>query len=431
MKTHLLLPTALLLLTHCAASSDPSNPEASGGTAQAGTSGSAGSAGNSTAATGGGSGTAGSGNTAGHSGQAGTGGTSNNAGTAGSSGMAGNAGTSAVGKVPVVNEVSVEGTDWIELYNPYNETIAVGGLRIADFDSATMGPKLPDAVAIPSDATMAPHSFLVIDAGVDSPLAGFQTACPSSGVPNCLQASFKLSSTDGDTVCVVDQDDNVVAQLSVPPNAVAANQTWARLPDSSDYIAPALPTPGATNMALPTSGCGNNAIDNSEVCDGTDLGTETCISLGFATGTLACAADCMSFDDSDCDQGSPDVVINEVTSTMPDRIELYNRGNAAQNLQGWSIIDSDPANTPFVFGPGASLGAGQRIVLTGEGMDFSFGLKGSSPGDSVVLTDDNGDLVDSVTWSNDEATISLCRFPDGAQAFVACAETFGTPNHLP
>src|SRR5689334_7365582 len=47
-------------------------------------------------------------------------------------------------------------------------------------------------------------------------------------------------------------------------------------------------------------GCGNAMLDDGEVCDGTELGDATCESEGFASGTLACAADCTAFDTSMC-----------------------------------------------------------------------------------------------------------------------------------
>jgi hypothetical protein len=45
--------------------------------------------------------------------------------------------------------------------------------------------------------------------------------------------------------------------------------------------------------------CGNGAIDGAEKCDGAALGGATCESLGFASGTLACAIGC-GFDTSGC-----------------------------------------------------------------------------------------------------------------------------------
>ncbi len=51
-----------------------------------------------------------------------------------------------------------------------------------------------------------------------------------------------------------------------------------------------------------TSGpvCGNNLIESPEVCDGSDLGGQTCVSQGFAGGTLACNASCSAFVTSGC-----------------------------------------------------------------------------------------------------------------------------------
>ena len=46
--------------------------------------------------------------------------------------------------------------------------------------------------------------------------------------------------------------------------------------------------------------CGDNVKDVGEVCDGTDLDDETCVSRGFDSGDLACDGDCLGFDESAC-----------------------------------------------------------------------------------------------------------------------------------
>ena len=47
--------------------------------------------------------------------------------------------------------------------------------------------------------------------------------------------------------------------------------------------------------------CGNNVVEAPEVCDGTDLAGEDCISQGYAGGgTLGCQADCSGFEISAC-----------------------------------------------------------------------------------------------------------------------------------
>ena len=59
------------------------------------------------------------------------------------------------------------------------------------------------------------------------------------------------------------------------------------------YIAP-LGSPG------PTAQCGNNIREASEICDGTDLAGQTCVSqVGTgSTGTLRCTTNCMAFNTS-------------------------------------------------------------------------------------------------------------------------------------
>ncbi|MBU1511467.1 SBBP repeat-containing protein [Myxococcota bacterium] len=45
--------------------------------------------------------------------------------------------------------------------------------------------------------------------------------------------------------------------------------------------------------------CGNGTIESPELCDGADLDGQTCTSIGFSGGTLACNGDC-TLDTSDC-----------------------------------------------------------------------------------------------------------------------------------
>lgn len=48
--------------------------------------------------------------------------------------------------------------------------------------------------------------------------------------------------------------------------------------------------------------CGNGIIETGEQCDIGDLGGQTCVSLGFSSGSLSCKADC-SFNTSGCLSG--------------------------------------------------------------------------------------------------------------------------------
>ena len=46
--------------------------------------------------------------------------------------------------------------------------------------------------------------------------------------------------------------------------------------------------------------CGDGMIVGGEVCDGNDLGGQTCVTQGYSGGDLACSNDCLSFDHSGC-----------------------------------------------------------------------------------------------------------------------------------
>lgn len=46
--------------------------------------------------------------------------------------------------------------------------------------------------------------------------------------------------------------------------------------------------------------CGDNNIDGTDLCDGSDLGGESCETQGFQAGTLECQSNCAGFDTSAC-----------------------------------------------------------------------------------------------------------------------------------
>jgi len=61
---------------------------------------------------------------------------------------------------------------------------------------------------------------------------------------------------------------------------------------------------GSITVSVKASVCGNNIIEGGEDCEGEDLNGQTCVSLGYASGTLTCDIAC-SFDTSDCVAPSP------------------------------------------------------------------------------------------------------------------------------
>jgi len=56
---------------------------------------------------------------------------------------------------------------------------------------------------------------------------------------------------------------------------------------------------GGYRCVADPAGCGNGQLEVGEACDGLDLGGQSCESLGYLSGPLACAADC-TLDTIDC-----------------------------------------------------------------------------------------------------------------------------------
>jgi len=83
---------------------------------------------------------------------------------------------------------------------------------------------------------------------------------------------------------------------------VGANEINVRL---SEYSGTDYDPKLVIEYTIPAPACGNNTIELGEVCDGTDLGGETCITKGFDSGTLACAGNCLSFDTTECSYNIP------------------------------------------------------------------------------------------------------------------------------
>ena len=146
-----------------------------------------------------------------------------------------------VGPAPVINEVmsdndtayvSVPGHywDWIELYNPHDEAIALEGYGLTDDLSMAVRWKFPAV-------TMQPGAHLLVHA-TDS------TEPVPEGV---LVAGFVLS-PGGEPVVLTDRFGREVDRFDVPP--LAADQSVGRVPDGGDVwqvFAKAQVTPGRTN----------------------------------------------------------------------------------------------------------------------------------------------------------------------------------------
>lgn len=138
-----------------------------------------------------------------------------------------------------------------------------------------------------------------------------------------------------------------------------------------------------------------------------------------------------------CADGGSDagvsIRINEVQTAGGDAdwIELYNAGAASVNLDGCFLSDDEGAPGKWMF-PKVTLAAGDYLLLyadradsTAERLSVSFALKSS--GETVVLSDPNGDVLDRVAVPESLPGVSYGR--DASDRFTwYAAPTPGTSN---
>ncbi|RMF22063.1 MAG: hypothetical protein D6760_08220, partial [Deltaproteobacteria bacterium] len=126
------------------------------------------------------------------------------------------------------------------------------------------------------------------------------TACPACPAPICgdgfvNQAGEECDGSDDAACPGLCKTDCTCAQPVCGDGIV--NRTGEECDGADDD---ACPTLCQSDCTCPEPFCGNDVREAGEVCDGTDLGGQTCTGLGFSGGTLACTSDCAGYDSSGC-----------------------------------------------------------------------------------------------------------------------------------
>jgi hypothetical protein len=303
-----------------------------------------------------------------------------------------------------VNEVAPAGepVDWVELKNLTGEAVDLSGWIFTDSDPTHF-------YAFPDGTTIGPGGWLVVARDPDT-------------------GGFDFGLGPADAVALYDSGSALVDSVSWEDGDVPPGTSWGRIPDGQGgFETLASPTPGEANVPNPDFICGDGKADLGELCDGNDLRGLGCDHAGLGDGTLACAKGCDALVPGTCAELPWTVVLNEVTASGDDAVELLNPGADAVDLSGWSLADTvgSGLDGPYVFPEGSTLGAGEYLVLL-KGTHHLFGLAGE---DGLVLSDDAGDLVDRVSWPDGASDVSYCRRPDGEGLFGPCEEaTLGEAN---
>lgn len=158
----------------------------------------------------------------------------------------------------------------------------------------------------------------------------------------------------------------------------------------------------------------------------------TCARLALSLALAACLPAC----------GSGDISLNELVARnatgvtdpnggTPDWLELHNAGVGSVSLDGWFLSD-DPTNPERESLNGLTVPAGGFLVLHASG-DVTLGadhlsFKLSGAGEELLLTDPNGEEIDSVSWGELDPDTSWARVPDGVGDWQTAEPTAGASN---
>ena len=251
-------------------------------------------------------------------------------------------------------------SDYIELYNATSRNVNLKGYGLTDDDAA------PEKFVFP-DVTVPAGGYLVVFASGGESAAGE------------LHTPFKLS--EGESVYLISPRGSVLS--SAAPKTDAADQAWSYTAAGWSALFP--PTPGYAN-------------------DEYGMAQEDSLVSGANTTPIHISEIMASTDDASLSQGAYDW------------IEIYNSAAGTVDLSGWGLSDNSAHPRKWQFPSGASIGAGEYMVVhcsgkdtkSSDGYHTSFALSADG-GYSVTLSNPQGEVVDRVAVGRQYTNISVGR----------------------
>lgn len=275
--------------------------------------------------------------------------------------------------------------DWIELMNTGSEPIALKGYGLSD---------RPDKITfVFPDITLAAGETIIVFASDEN----------KNAAGSALHAKFKISSS-GDTLHLFGSDGIAFEELVIP--AMDHNMSYCYI-GGEDYIITEQYTPGYENTQE-----GYAAFRS-----------ETILETGSLVINEICASSITTLRDDDGD--------------FPDWIELYNNSSRAIDLSNYALSDDPDKLVKWRFPQGSVIEPGGYFVVFASDKD-RVGRDGSWPhtsfklrsnGETVILSDIQGRMLDLVTYDLLEADTSWGRDEEGTGGFKTFRQpTPGLPN---
>jgi len=286
-------------------------------------------------------------------------------------------------------------SDWIELYNPTDQTISLAGMGLSDDNSALPKWTFPNV-------RLEAGQFLIVFAsgkGTTSSDAVYQ------------HAAFKLSA-DGGSLYLTDAAGGVLDEVTY--EAQTQDVSMGRVPGSDEWQVSneadgVGPTPGFSNDTA-----GRAEFEQSRIAENNGLILTEVMSSNKTT-------------------------LMDNTGHYSDYIEIFNGGTEAVNLLGYGLSDSEIKTLKWQF-PEITIAPGQYLVIFASGIgeagtDLSVGalhtdFRVSSYQENVLLSNPQGLILDQVFVSEVPSDNSYSRvLADGAYGSGWEISTRPTPGY--
>lgn len=260
-----------------------------------------------------------------------------------------------------------QSSDWIEIMNVSGANVDLSGYALGKDENAANVFTFPGQILAPGECVLVyADSTLAEDAGA------------------AYHAPFRLSSQGG-SLMLFSPGGSAIDSVNFP--ALPSDTSYARQ-DPSSWAVSGKPTPGLANTD-----------ENYEALNTprTDGGVE--ITEVVSSNTQYAA---------------------DENGTYHDYFELHNVTGAAIDLSGWFVSDTAGRPTRWRLPDGFVLQAGEYRIVYASGLDradpsyphANFGL--SSEGESVVLADAQGRVVDQVEFGLLKADRAWLKGADGS-----------------
>ncbi len=258
----------------------------------------------------------------------------------------------------VINEINGAGVQYVELSNQGSAPIDLVNLALTNSipaDSGTPMPNLSDAIRFGPGTNLAPGELLIVVAERVGSGTGRRTDClPPGGPATCYHAPFHISGSGNETIFLLSATNAVLDQAQYSRVGLSTGQTSGRLPHGTGSFWVNRATPGDTNQ-FPA-------------------------------------------------------VVNEISGSSPDYVEVYNASQGTVDMSNMVIADSNSAATPAEETP--------RIT---DGVRFPVGTI-LGPGEFLFV------LAEQLTIAPDAGRQTMCgpcAPPDGSIAMGCFHSGFG------